>query len=1149
MPQSESKRPRARVTANARLLLRLTVPLALAATSASAHGQSSDPAGAAAAGATRTALAPLPVVESASAAQFPLVNSGQELTGGEVRWVPIPTPSDEAPLPIGPRIQEGADGDTLVAPGGGDPFVLGFAAGSYAPPAGERIDPALVARFAALGDDGRPQAETYAFVMFERKITADRVAALEAVGARVLGHHPLNCVRVALQEGSLAGLSALDFVRWVGLAQPWQKVHPELTARLADESLESIQVIVSVFESDLNEASIQTPFGSVQLTSPEGPESLPADWHDPHGRWRTNGWQERALAALGLEIELFSPRSNSFRARMTPQQLEALIALDFVQFVEAQGTPTGAHDESMPLIHADLTRASWNGGASAVAVVGEADSGIDTGHSGLNHIWGWGWDLASSGGAWTDLDEHGSHVAGTIFGRADVDRSKDGVAPGLGSTRSLRVFNVKIFNDLGNWGGASMTDILDRFSQQVDDGAGNITPRPHVINHSWGTLGSTWYGTESDCRELDNDVWTYGQMHVFAAGNEGSAGSSLRMQAASKNVFSVGNVLDYHDAVGYPGTIWTSSSRGPTADNRWKPNVVAPGRLIESVDANSSTGYVNKSGTSMAAPHVTGLAAQLVDHYSFLRYRPSVLGAVMMASALTKGGVLLATPSTSSTSHFNTYGAGRIEAARAHNLTSQALYFWQFDMTSSSAHAELDFAIGAGASKVSCVMFYNERAGSAGGSVALVNDLDMYIDRAPFAAGGNTGDYSAHQSSRDNTEIRILSNPAEDSWRIKVYPENIPATLLNTVRVGVAVVVTYGDDTPAATLTTALDDAYVKPNDVVQLTATVACPTSVASAVHLDSAMTGTLLSAETTLLDGRVADLMDNPNSGDQVTLGNIRGGHSRNVRWTARWASEGAKLWQVSMDSDNAGAPISTKTVYVDGTAPGMPGAMSTNHPVNSVTCNTALQVNWSSAIDNLAGIDGYQIAVNHDPTPLLFATANLGAVTSYSTTLTPSTSAYYIHLRAVDRSGNWGPFRRYGPFTISAGAATNYCIGALNSVGLGATIGRLGSFSIGSNNFQLRTTGLPNTGFALTIMSQQQGQSVLGDGFLCLSGTITRLGIAPIAGNTSALALNFNAAPVSSLVDPGETWNFQTWYRDALPGGAGYNLSNALRVTFCD
>jgi hypothetical protein len=34
----------------------------------------------------------------------------------------------------------------------------------------------------------------------------------------------------------------------------------------------------------------------------------------------------------------------------------------------------------------------------------------------------------------------------------------------------------------------------------------------------------------------------------------------------------------------------------------------------------------------------------------------------------------------------------------------------------------------------------------------------------------------------------------------------------------------------------------------------------------------------------------------------------------------------------------------------------------------------------------------------------------------------------------------------------------------------------------------------------------------------------------------------------VDPGETWNYQAWFRDFVPGGSGFNLSDALSVTYC-
>ena len=61
------------------------------------------------------------------------------------------------------------------------------------------------------------------------------------------------------------------------------------------------------------------------------------------------------------------------------------------------------------------------------------------------------------------------------------------------------------------------------------------------------------------------------------------------------------------------------SSRGPTADGRAKPDVVAPGENIRSCRAGTKE-YVAMSGTSMAAPHVSGLLA------AFLSARPEFIG-------------------------------------------------------------------------------------------------------------------------------------------------------------------------------------------------------------------------------------------------------------------------------------------------------------------------------------------------------------------------------------------------------------------------------------------------------------------------------------------------------------------------------------------
>ena len=90
----------------------------------------------------------------------------------------------------------------------------------------------------------------------------------------------------------------------------------------------------------------------------------------------------------------------------------------------------------------------------------------------------------------------------------------------------------------------------------------------------------------------------------------------------AKNALTVGNVFDRR-YLGV-GDIANTSSRGPTGDGRMKPNLVAPGNIVTSAKAGTTNNYNDKSGTSMAAPHVTGLAATLMDHYPELQGTPGI---------------------------------------------------------------------------------------------------------------------------------------------------------------------------------------------------------------------------------------------------------------------------------------------------------------------------------------------------------------------------------------------------------------------------------------------------------------------------------------------------------------------------------------------
>jgi len=170
-----------------------------------------------------------------------------------------------------------------------------------------------------------------------------------------------------------------------------------------------------------------------------------------------------------------------------------------------------------------------------------------------------------------DLNGHGTHVAGIA---AAITANGVGVA-GLG--RDCSLMNVKVMSDDGT---GYYSWIAEGIIWAVDHGAG-------VINMS---IGGT--DTSSTLEDAVNYAWNKGVVVVAAAGNNGSTAAFY--PAYYTNAMAVG-ATDANDAM----PSW--SNRGSWVD------VAAPGNYIYSCIPDAQYGY--KSGTSMASPHVAGLAA------------------------------------------------------------------------------------------------------------------------------------------------------------------------------------------------------------------------------------------------------------------------------------------------------------------------------------------------------------------------------------------------------------------------------------------------------------------------------------------------------------------------------------------------------------
>jgi len=264
-------------------------------------------------------------------------------------------------------------------------------------------------------------------------------------------------------------------------------------------------------------------------------------------------------------------------------------------------------------------------------VVANVDTGVDWAHPALqskyrgsdgNHSYNWYDATATYPRAPADGHGHGTHTMGIIVGSTPDKDFHIGVAPGA------QWIAVKVLDDDGfgydTWIHAGFQWLL----APTDLNGLNPDPSkaPDVINNSWGPslLNVADLTFLPDVRALR----AAGIFPVFSAGNSGKLGDgSIATPAGYSESFTVG-ATDFEDAIA------SFSGRGPSFWEELKPEVSAPG-----VDIRSSVpggGYQGGwSGTSLAAPHVAGLAALLLsanptltpsELENFMKYTAADLG-------------------------------------------------------------------------------------------------------------------------------------------------------------------------------------------------------------------------------------------------------------------------------------------------------------------------------------------------------------------------------------------------------------------------------------------------------------------------------------------------------------------------------------------
>ena len=641
---------------------------------------------------------------------------------------------------------------------------------------------------------------SYYIVQFKGPITSEMKASLSGTGASLLGYVNYNAFVVRADGPSIEMANHLGSVRWVGMFEPAYKLSPRLSSEF-DQLLQKMDAMkgISAAATPRIKGNVEQDI-DVQVLAFE-PSQL-------------NCIMSKVSMLGGSDIAWSHNSSGMVRAKMDRNMLAQLAREPGVMWIDRQDKYEVYNDIARWVVQSGDTAGYSTPihdhgiyGTGQTVTVG--DTGLDydqrdfydPNHSipgpGHRKVTAYYTPTGASGDLSDNEINHGTHVSGSVAGDDGTWHVYDGDPFGSNGTTGPhdgQAFNATLqIQDMSSDGYSvnPPSDLHNMFQDALDRGS-------YIHTNSWGSPGNQY---SQDARATDDFIWDNRDFIVlFSAGNGGPGLDTLSLNAVAKNIISVGASMNGQDLQ----NVASFSSRGPAADGRIKPDVMAPGVGIWSAKGDDPSTPQNQywklSGTSMATPTVAGSVALIREYYMTGWYptgtRDLTKGFVPSAALVKATLINSAREMTGDGAYRNSekfypnneQGWGRVTLDDAlYFLGDSRMLFVDDNASGLSTGSSHDYHISVGDPSLpfEVTLVWSDYPSMTFTSPNLVNDLDLTVTSPSGAVYLGNAFYGSNpgQSEPDSTRIDhvnnvesvlVISNVSPGIWNIRVSGSNVP---------------------------------------------------------------------------------------------------------------------------------------------------------------------------------------------------------------------------------------------------------------------------------------------------------------------------------------------------------------------------------------